>query len=178
MFTLARLLDKKISSEELSTWKHCSVDEILKKHPKLDYQQLENEAFKKTDEGKKLLSAYEYVSGTILARILLEKYGNTDLDPIIPLSKSPIIEALIISRLTSNEFWPKAELVFDDIYDIEKIIWQSDSALAHEALTKLIITKPLKGLDTMFPDVLVKKDELMTYFISIEMLETPKDERC
>ena len=86
-------------------WYDLEATQVLKANPDIDYRKLRDPDFAQTEEGQQLQRAYTYALGQELAQEY-KRYPRTitaegcELSrPVIPLSKQPIIEALIILNL-------------------------------------------------------------------------------
>lgn len=113
------------------------VLQILKEHPALDYRRLLNDPFfAQSPEGIRLASAYQRLCGQILHEDY--KDSRTQVLPQIPLSKFPIVEALIIDDV--KNYGPSPKYSFGANPWIEAI-WQSDSDKAQDTLSSRINTR-------------------------------------
>jgi hypothetical protein len=113
------------------------VSQIFEEYPELDYRRLSSDpAFAQSEEGIMLASAYKKLCG----RILHEEYSDlrTQVHPQIPLSKFPIIEALIVDDI--RDYGPTPKYSFGATPWLEEV-WQSDSDKAQDALSSRINTR-------------------------------------
>lgn len=127
--------------QETSGWYKKTPEEIVAEHPEIDHRQLEDDAFRETDEGKALESAYAEISGEILARrahdpkIKLAKDGSRISTPMIPLTKYPLIEAVVTVEMQTHEMTPN--ILRNDYCELTI---RSDSKEAHDALVWRLTT--------------------------------------
>lgn len=141
---LMHTLEINTSYQQTREWKFIPTEKILEKHPEIDYKRLQNESFRQSNEGQSLLQAYTHLQGEILARryksseTVITPSGKVLAEPIIPLSKHPVIEALIIDEMSLDK--PKPKYSFGPS-ELTNIILDSDSQLAHQALVDSIITR-------------------------------------
>jgi hypothetical protein len=119
-------------------------EEIFARHPELDYHRLEDEEFRSTPEGQKLLVGYQRLCGSILA----EQYkafprkisddGEEIKKPLVPLSKFPIVEALMVDEISLSK--PRGGYNLGPS-EVTELILQSDSEPAIDALVTAINTR-------------------------------------
>lgn len=149
--TLVNYLGIDIPYDRRESWYEIPAKLILIKHRELDYRRLIDDRFRKSDKGQKLMQAYEYVQGDILAR-KYESYEpvitdtGEESEPVIPLSKHPVIEALIINEVLldrPDRNGPRMAV---------SIALDSDSKPAHQALVKNLTTRVPKGQIRVFED--------------------------
>jgi hypothetical protein len=118
--------------------------EILRRNPEIDYHRLRNPAFAKSPEGQQLATAYARACGNELARLYrngevrVTKDGKKISRSLIPLSRFPIIEALICSDLRYDG--PHAKYDFGPTTFFDTIPY-TDSVFAHNALVSVAITR-------------------------------------
>lgn len=146
-------LDVDISYDQRRDWHGTPIDKILKKHPELDYRRLEDESFRQSEEGQKLIRAYEHLQGDLLARrqksheTVITTSGEALAEPAIPLSRHPVIEALIIDEMSLDR--PKPKYSFGPS-ELAGIVLDSDSKPAHQALVDSITTRLPEGQRRVF----------------------------
>lgn len=153
--SVADKLNLDISYEESGKWNKMPTESIFKSHPELDYRRLEDEEFRKTEEGQNMLRSYTEVCGEIKAQqnkkkgfdLNLTKEGQVIPRPLIPLSKHPIIEALIVDELSLDR--PRRKYDFG-AYNFTEIALDSDSQPAHDALVTSINTRLPKEQRNVF----------------------------
>ena len=144
LHTLVYRLKAGISYKETDKWDKSIPTEIFKRFPELDYRRLQDEKFRATPKGQKLLQEYTELCGDILAHqhkeleINITKDGRKVLRPQIPLSHHPIIEALVVDELSIDRPKPKYDFGPSDLIDI---VLDSDSQPAHESLVRAINTR-------------------------------------
>ncbi|MEK7648527.1 MAG: hypothetical protein AAB400_01280 [Patescibacteria group bacterium] len=135
-----RLLSS-IGYDEYKTLKDLTLNQLFEKFPQLDYKQLRDGEFAKSEKGKRLTSFYAQECGEILAqqykysRRSVDSQGNLIHRPLIPLSRHPIIEALICEELVADD--PQSHSSFGPQKPTEIII-HSDSQRAHTALVNFL----------------------------------------
>lgn len=140
--SIAYALD--IPYEKRSKWYDQKPEKILKQNPDIDYRRLRDPEFAQSEQGQLLASAYARATGNEIARQFqnsearVTSTGESRTRPNIPLSRFPIIEALICSEMQVDG--PRAKYSFgpSDLFDI---IPYTDSVFAHEAMTHLITTR-------------------------------------
>lgn len=137
--------DMDIPYERRRNWDQAEAGDILEQFPELDYHRLDDEKFRATPEGQKLLKEYTKLCGDILSyrnkRGLernITKDGIELSRPRVPLSRHPIIEALIVDELATDRPRPKYNF---GPSDLTGIVLDSDSQPAHEALVIAINTR-------------------------------------
>lgn len=152
--SLVYRLEADIPYEQRRDWYSTEPSEIFERFPELDYRRLEDEDFRATPEGQKLLKEYAKLCGDILADqnkkridINITKDGEEIARPQIPLSKHPIIEALVVDELSVDRPKPKYDFGPSDLTDI---VLDSDSEAAHHALVTAINTRLPEGHRRVF----------------------------
>jgi hypothetical protein len=138
-------LEEKISYDQRKDWYQKGPEAIFKRYPELDYRRLEGEKFRATPEGQKLLDAYTRLCGEMLARQhersfegTISKDGKLLPIPSIPLTRHPIVEALVIDELAFDKPKPKYDFGPEELTGIAL---DSDSKPAHAALIRAISTR-------------------------------------
>lgn len=139
---LTYTLNLNIPYQVRDQWRDLPATEILAEYPELDYRRLEDESFKESSEGQKLAKAYTQKCGETIALQYSRSFeGNISPDgkalpqPQIPLTKFPVIEALMASEVSvdrvkgKNDFGPSG---------LSDLIIDSDSKLAHQALVAAV----------------------------------------
>jgi hypothetical protein len=136
LLSLVNYLNLDIPYEKRSNWYEISKEKIFMSFPEFDYRRLKDQEFCISPEGQKLYQAYSKLMGTILAN----QYRRYDKDRNIqiPLSRHPIIEALVIDELSFDRPKPKYNFGPSDLIDF---VLNSDSEPAHSSLIKTIITR-------------------------------------
>ena len=138
-------LDMDIPYDKRRDWYSSSPDEIFAQTPELDYRRLRDKQFKDTSEGQALHDAYRRVIGSKQA----EEYENHSPNrpknagelipkPVVPISRFPVIEALLVDGASFDG--PKRKYDMGP-QDETKIILDSDSTLAQWALVRNIKTR-------------------------------------
>jgi len=130
--------------EERRPWRDKTLPELFEAYPDVDYHKLQDAGFADTAEGRRLAAAYAKVCGTIKA----EQYKRVEAvvttegvvlpEPVIPLSKFPLIEAIMVDEVSLSK--PKAK------YDLGRsevvsLVVASDSLAAQEAIVEAAITR-------------------------------------
>lgn len=139
-------LNLNVGYREQQQWNDRSVEEVLDAYPALDYRRLSSDQFRNTDEGRKLLQVYTEMCGKIKARLnqkgRLERTitveGQIKPRPMIPLTKHPIIEALVATEFQLDR--PRAKYDFGPS-DIIELVIDSDSARVHQALVQSVTSR-------------------------------------
>lgn len=132
-------LDLAISYDERGKWYKADAKDVLKKYPELDYRKLKQDEFRSSNDGQRLLQAYTRISGEVLSdryyrgERTISFEGVEISKPLIPLSRFPIIEALMCDEVSMDRPKPKYSFGRSDIIDE---IAHSDSEAAHEALVR------------------------------------------
>jgi len=141
---MLRTLDLELPYEQYKDWYDEKPADIFKQAPELDYHRLEDETFRSTPEGQKLEDAYRKMLGQKLA-MQYKQFPREITDegvevpkPVIPLTKYPVIEALIADQASTSK--PKAKYDFG-ASDVDELIVQTDSVTAQRALVESISTR-------------------------------------
>lgn len=123
-----------------------TAQQIFARFPQFDYSRLEDDGFAASDQGRALHEEYAQVCGQISARLygryegqrIVTDDGREYSIPQIPLSRHPIIEALLIEEATNVE-----QLIDNDYHAsiIARILFDSDSEAAHEAVVNSLTTR-------------------------------------
>jgi hypothetical protein len=130
--------------DERKKWRSLTTSQLLAQYPQWDYRKLDDEEFRHTQEGQTLQMNYVHIQGEILSK--MHKNSSLNINskkeivplPLIPLSKHPVVEAIIINEVSTDV--PK-EKYFLGPKAVSEIIIQSDSIPAHNALVKNITTR-------------------------------------
>lgn len=118
--TLGHDIPYKISSK----WIGRTSDEVFAAMPALDYRKLSNPAFAESEAGQQLLQGYKRLLGTKAAqehtnhRRRISDDGEIIPRSLIPLTKYPLIEALIGEELVIDGPKPKYSMGPRDLIDI------------------------------------------------------------
>lgn len=143
--SLQYILGNEIPYEEQRDWYERSAEEIFSKFPQLDYKRLEDEEFRQTEEGSKMLAAYKQLCGQMRAmdyrrgvEIKISDEGTEIPRLLIPISKYPIVEALIINEFSFDK--PREKYNFGPS-EITDIVLKSDSADAIMALATSVASR-------------------------------------
>ena len=146
--SLVYKLDLDVPYEKRKNFDTASPERILRDFPELDYRNLQDEEFLNSDYGQVLLRAYAELSGDILANRFRQSESVITPDgvelprPLIPLSRFPIIEALMIDEVSLDRPKPKYSFGPNEIRDI---ILRSDSTAAINSLVRSINTRLPEG---------------------------------
>lgn len=143
-----------IPYDQQRDWYSAAPVEIFARFPELDYRRLQDEEFRATPEGQKLLKEYTELCGDIVAnqnkRGLernITRDGRELPRPQIPLSRHPIIEALVVDELSIDRPKPKYDFGPSDLTDL---VLDSDSQPAHESLVTAINSRLPEGHRRVF----------------------------
>lgn len=142
--SLVYALDADIPYNQRDKWYQADPEDVLGKHKDLDYKRLRDPQFRSTEEGQRLMETYAKVSGQILGdsyysgERTITPDGRLLPKPQIPLSRHPIIEALMCDEVSLDRPQPKYAMGPNDVVDI---LAYSDSHQAHEALISRINTR-------------------------------------
>lgn len=137
-------VDAEISYRDRRDWGKMTLDEVLKDYPDLDYRRLEDEDFRASEEGQKLEKAYTDHMGYVLGQRQhsldwrVSKSGVRRLIPRIPLTRFPIIEALVTDEVALHG--PRMKYHMGPS-EVSELVLGSDSKFAHEALVVAINTR-------------------------------------
>lgn len=125
-------------------WYDADPPHILKSNQDIDYRRLRDPEFAETREGQILKRAYAHALGQEFA----QQYGRSDriITPdgnelsraAIPLSRQPIIEALICDEISIDKPRQKYDFGPSELFDF---IAHSDSERAHRSLVTLLTTR-------------------------------------
>lgn len=133
-----------LSYRETDTWRNIPIEDLLAKYPDLDYRRLADEQYRSTEQGQRLYKQYKELCGSVMAERNKRVEGQVTEEgiiparPMIPLSRAPIVEALIADEVRLDHPTPKYDF---GPWDLTDIILDSDSTYAHERLTATINTR-------------------------------------
>lgn len=139
--SLVSELDIDISNNERNKWNHADPEKLLRKYKELDYKRLRDPKFRSSAEGQRLMDAYAKVLGQTLGNAYHRSERTITPDgrqlprPHIPLSRYPIIEALMCEEVNLDRPKPRHGIGPGAVIDI---LTYSDSKQAHEALVRSI----------------------------------------
>lgn len=172
-------LDLDIPYDKRRDWHEVEPTEIFERFPELDYRRLEDESFADSPKGQALKTAYAKLSGEILAQRSVHSSGflySNEQEPSIPLTRFPIIEALIVDEVSVDR--PHAKYDFGPS-DLTEIILRSDSQSAHEALMASINARLPKELRHVFdgPDEFRHKHQMIRNLLRLYSNTPPNNER-
>ena len=148
VISLVHGLDLDIPYETYKNWYDLPAEEIFAQKPELDYRKLEDADFRATPEGQTLEEAYKRRIGSNIAQSYQRYPRPTDDNgvvipkPLVPFSKFPVIEALMIDEVSLSK--PTAKYDFGP-RDVTELITGSDSYPAIASLVETVTTRLPKG---------------------------------
>lgn len=140
---LSRHLMLHVDHTEYREILEMKLDALFGRFPKIDYRQLRSEEFAASQAGKRLKSFYAGVCGEILyaqyqrAEMVIDADGNLIPKTLIPLSRYPVVEALMCEEIVAND--PRSYSWVGPKKPIG-IILDSDSVRAHAVLVDFLIS--------------------------------------
>lgn len=118
-------------------WYNMSAQEVFDDHPELDYHRLEDTDFRNSPEGQQLEQAYTSIIGDRTAQQYkayprpITDAGEIIPKPAVPLSRFPIIEALMVDEVSQVK--PKQKYDFG-AEDVVSLVLASDSVRSIDGL--------------------------------------------
>jgi hypothetical protein len=142
---LAPLLGVELSQEEKRRWSRQTAQEVLERRPEIDYHQLNNPVFIRSDRGQRLARAYAHFCGEVAAK----RYKSSRLGekPLLPVSRYPVLAGYLEDMVRSRTPTPHASAV----QDVVKLVLASDSVEARSALFEIICTPAPQQRNYSFP---------------------------
>ena len=145
LYIILNYLGLEISYSERRSWDNLSIVEIFSKFPELNYHQLENSQFRKSEVGEQLEAAYASYCGEIsyklangIEKMNISSEGSVIPDPVMPLSQLPVLEALVSNAAGNDKPRAKYDFSFDKLAEIAI---QSDSPIAHRAVVGAVTSR-------------------------------------
>lgn len=129
--------------DESTVVRTLTVRAALKRYPALDFRRLSDLTFAASDEGKRMTAVYAHICGMCQARRYgrrriadeLTAKGEIDPTPSIPLSRYPVIEALLVGETGLDAM--RAGAIFGPEAAAALIV-RSDSGAAHRAMREAL----------------------------------------
>lgn len=142
-----KLIEDNGTAVDGSDWREIfgkTAEELLQRFPQLDYRQLDDPAFVETPAGQQLAAGYARICGLLQAERHkryppeITEEGTVTVRPIIPLSRFPVIEALMTEEALMSR--PKAKYDFGR-HDVVDLILCADSVPAQQAIVQAVTTR-------------------------------------
>jgi hypothetical protein len=145
LVTLARHLGVELSSDETRAWRGETGEQVLARRPELDYRQLHNPRFARSDRGKMFAAVYAQFCAEIAAKGF--KRGAATQSPPLPVSRYPVLAGFLEDTIRTRVPTPHSSAA----EDVVKLVLASDSIDSQVALFEIICAPAPQGPSYPFP---------------------------